>query len=166
MFLLNSHESPFTAILPCGRTPLLPKLRGYFAEFLNEKSLERLRIFSLPTCVGLRYGHQTYSLRGFSWQRGIKKLACPKTRFPAFLRVNDPADLPTESPLNCGQTFPVVCRPTFLRPPIAGLVPGWSVAPEGVPLVPWIRPGRDQGGTGISTSRPSPTSVDLGLGPD
>jgi len=57
-------------------------------------------------------------------------------------------------------------RATFLRPPIAGLVPGWSVAPEGVPLVPWIRPGRDQGGTGISTSRPSPTTVVLGLGPD
>jgi hypothetical protein len=57
-------------------------------------------------------------------------------------------------------------RATFLRPPIAGLVPSVSVAPEGVPLVPRIRPGRDQGGTGISTSRPSPTSVDLGLGPD
>ena len=37
--------------------PLLPKLRGYFAEFLREVSLARLRILISPTCVGLRYGH-------------------------------------------------------------------------------------------------------------
>ena len=36
--------------------PLLPKLRGQFAEFLNEGSLARLRILSSPTCVGFRYG--------------------------------------------------------------------------------------------------------------
>src|SRR5438045_7796068 len=36
--------------------PLLPKLRGYFAEFLRKVSLARLRIFISPTCVGLRYG--------------------------------------------------------------------------------------------------------------
>ena len=34
--------------------PLLPKLRGQFAEFLNEGSHLRPRIFSSPTCVGLR----------------------------------------------------------------------------------------------------------------
>ena len=37
--------------------PLLPKLRGYFAEFLDNSSLARLRILSSSTCVGLRYGH-------------------------------------------------------------------------------------------------------------
>ena len=37
--------------------PLLPKLRGYFAEFLNEGSPVHLGILYLPTCVGLRYGH-------------------------------------------------------------------------------------------------------------
>ena len=41
------------------RAPLLPKLRGHFAEFLNESSLAHLRILSSPTCVGLRYGHLT-----------------------------------------------------------------------------------------------------------
>ena len=35
---------------------LLPKLRCQFAEFLLLGSLKRLRIFILPTCVGLRYG--------------------------------------------------------------------------------------------------------------
>ena len=38
--------------------PLLPKLRGQFAEFLNNPSPVGLRIFFLPTCVGLRYGHR------------------------------------------------------------------------------------------------------------
>ena len=37
--------------------PLLPKLRGNFAEFLNEGSPDRLGILYPPTCVGLRYGH-------------------------------------------------------------------------------------------------------------
>ena len=43
----------------CGRpkpAPLLPKLRGHFAEFLNNTSSVGLRILSSSTCVGLRYG--------------------------------------------------------------------------------------------------------------
>ena len=36
--------------------PLLPKLRGQFAEFLNNPSPDGLRILSSSTCVGLRYG--------------------------------------------------------------------------------------------------------------
>ena len=47
------------------RAPLLPKLRGQFAEFLNEGSHLHLRIFSSPTCVGLRYGYLDYSLGDF-----------------------------------------------------------------------------------------------------
>ncbi len=38
------------------RAPLLPKLRGHFAEFLIHGSLEHLRLLASPTCVGLRYG--------------------------------------------------------------------------------------------------------------
>ena len=52
----------------CGsvsRAPLIPKLRGQFAEFLNNSSPVGLRIFFLPTCVGLRYGHFRYT-QGFS----------------------------------------------------------------------------------------------------
>ena len=43
----------------CGsisRAPLIPKLRGQYAEFLNNLSPVGLRVFLLPTCVGLRYG--------------------------------------------------------------------------------------------------------------
>src|SRR5690348_4342151 len=35
---------------------LLPKLRRYFAEFLDHSSLDRLGILYLTTCVGLGYG--------------------------------------------------------------------------------------------------------------
>ena len=47
--------------------PVLPKLRGHFAEFLNNASPVGLRILSSPTCVGLRYGYSTNN-SGFSWQ--------------------------------------------------------------------------------------------------
>ena len=43
----------------CGllaQAPLIPKLRGQFAEFLNNPSPAGLRILSSSTCVGLRYG--------------------------------------------------------------------------------------------------------------
>ena len=45
----------------CGllsQAPLLPKLRGNFAEFLNNPSPDGLRILFPSTCVGLRYGHR------------------------------------------------------------------------------------------------------------
>ena len=48
----------------CGsvsRAPLLPKLRGQLAEFLNNPSPAGLRIFFLSTCVGLRYGLLPYT---------------------------------------------------------------------------------------------------------
>ena len=48
----------------CGlvsQAPLIPKLRGQLAEFLDNPSLAGLRILSSSTCVGLRYGHLTYT---------------------------------------------------------------------------------------------------------
>ena len=57
VFLLNSRLGHFTAAsLSLEEAPLLPKLQGNFAEFLGRDSLEHLRILSLTTCVGLRYG--------------------------------------------------------------------------------------------------------------
>ena len=53
----------------CGHTksvaPLLPKLRGQFAEFLNYSSPERLSILYLTTSVGLGYGPNVHSLEAF-----------------------------------------------------------------------------------------------------
>jgi hypothetical protein len=45
--------------------PLLPKLRGQFAEFLNQNLLDRLGMLYLTTCVGLGYGHPQHSLDAF-----------------------------------------------------------------------------------------------------
>ena len=42
--------------------PLLPKLRGDFAEFLNVVSLAHLGLLDLPTCVGLRYGYYIFNV--------------------------------------------------------------------------------------------------------
>ena len=69
MFLLNSCLGQFSAA--SFEAPLLPKLRGHFAEFLNNASPVGLRILSSSTCVGLRYGcHANNS--GFSWQLGAE----------------------------------------------------------------------------------------------
>jgi hypothetical protein len=54
--------------------PLLPKLRGHFAEFLNEGSSDRLSILYSPTCVG--FGTGTRHLpRGFSRRHGFRNFA-------------------------------------------------------------------------------------------
>ena len=55
----------------CGllsQAPLLPKLRGQYAEFLNNPSPVGLRILSSSTCVGLRYGRLQYPSHLFSLQ--------------------------------------------------------------------------------------------------
>jgi hypothetical protein len=146
--------------------PLLPKLRGQFAEFLNQGSLDRLGILYLPTCVGLGYGHLNHSLEDFLGSMG--SVASPEAARHqaselAILRIclEDP---PTPLP----QDDHRLGRPTLLRPPFASLLPVGSVGPPdgGLSLADWIRDWRDRGGTGISTGLPSPTSVDLGLGPD
>ena len=56
MFLINSRLGLVIAAL-LYKAPLLPKLRGYFAEFLREGYLAPLGILYLPTCVGLWYRH-------------------------------------------------------------------------------------------------------------
>ena len=57
MFLVNSRFSLVSAALKRStqhvdvtpQAPLLPKLRGHFAEFLNHDSLDRLGILYLTT---------------------------------------------------------------------------------------------------------------------
>ncbi len=73
VFLVNSRLSLFAATPSRSNSecfhatgaPLIPKLRGQVAEFLNERSLVRLRILFPPTCVGLRYGYLRSSLEDF-----------------------------------------------------------------------------------------------------
>ena len=69
VFLLNSRLGRFSAArfgspmrrVHLTRAPLLPKLRGQFAEFLLHNSLEHLRLLASPTCVRLRYGRNMNS---------------------------------------------------------------------------------------------------------
>jgi hypothetical protein len=89
VFLLNSRLGRFTAA-PSGSSregfhptgaPLLPKLRGHFAEFLNEGSSDRLGILYLSTCVG--FGTGTPHLpRGFSRRHGFRNFARLGARRP------------------------------------------------------------------------------------
>jgi hypothetical protein len=84
---------------------LLPKLRTQFAEFLNQGSLDRLRILYVSTCVGLGYGHLDHSLEAFLGSIG--SLASPR-RFGIVPQDDGPPDLPGEPPytLAPGQPTP------------------------------------------------------------
>ena len=123
---------------------LLPKLRCHFAEFLNQSSLKRLGMLCPPTCVGLRYGQQMDSLRGFSRKHGITHFVSRSSRHHlsalAVVRIYL-HHLPTG--LNRDIQHP------------AGL-------PFSVP--PWVN--HSSTGTGILTRFPSPTAFALGLGAD
>ncbi len=66
--------------------PLLPKLRGQFAEFLNHSSPERLSILYSTTCVGLGYGPYMHSLEAFLDSTG--SLTSPKKGYASRLRFN------------------------------------------------------------------------------
>jgi hypothetical protein len=123
--------------------PLLPKLRGHFAEFLLHGSLEHLRLLASPTCVGLRYGRTTYSRPGLFLAAclGSPWLDKSSTRRPV-------------SPLE-GSFLPL---------------PGYSVASgfptpddSSAPASP-LTVRRNWSGTGILTRFPSPTPLGLGLG--
>lgn len=82
MFLINSRLGRFSAawfgspraVAHLLQAPLLPRLRGHFAEFLLRGSLEHLRLLASPTCVRLRYGRPgTSHARLFSaaWLRTL-----------------------------------------------------------------------------------------------
>ena len=98
--------------------PLLPKLRGQFAEFLNGGSHLRLRIFSSPTCVGLRYGYRNFSLEDFLGSvASVTLRPCGLASAP---QDNDPPDLPSGSPYmpQPGALRPSPGSHSLLRPPI------------------------------------------------
>ena len=121
--------------------PLLPKLRGNFAEFLNKSSPDRLRIFFSSTCVGLRYGYlQKFS--SFSRQRGFMHISF-LIRLSSRLRLTT-CVLHYKPALPLEHTFPFVLHTILLCHCIINFF----------------------GSTGISTCCPSSTPFGLDLGPD
>ena len=122
--MLNSRLGLFTAT-PSRSTcesshangaHLLPKLRCHFAEFLNERSLKRLRILSLPTCVGLRYDHQNNSLEDFLGSMGSASLR-DKISPHHLSELNEIPDLPKISSYRLEPGRPTPGWLTLLRPP-------------------------------------------------
>jgi hypothetical protein len=102
-----------------GRVPLLPKLRGHFAEFLDHSSPERLGILYQTTCVGLGYGPTRPSLEAFLDSLGT---AASPLRAPHHTSASCSADLPTLRPTCLARDNHRPGPPAFLRHPIARLL--------------------------------------------
>ena len=123
---------------PLARAPLLPKLRGHFAEFLNNASSAGLGLLAPSTCVGLRYGCGAND-SGFSRH-------APRA-LPYLISVVSRRVLPAP-------VFPGARTFRFPRVP-------FPVAPRA--CVPAVLSHRS---TGMSACRPSATALALVLGPD
>jgi len=99
--------------------PLLPKLRGYFAEFLDHGSLARLGILYLSTCVGLGYGHPVRSLESFLGGLGVRQLPLKagRRRASGFCEIRICLDLALRA---CpGSTNARACLPFRVIPSLA-----------------------------------------------
>ena len=126
----------------CGHlsvAPLFPKLRGHFAEFLDNASPAGLGILSPSTCVGLRYG---YGMNDSGFSRYMVRML----RYSGSLRV---------TPLGCMAVFPPI--------PLSRLHRSFPSRPMPPTYVPTVL---SYHSAGISTCCPSATSFDLALGPD
>ena len=119
--------------------PLLPKLRGHFAEFLDNASPAGLGILSPSTCVGLRYG---YGMNDSGFSRYMARML----RYCNSLRI---------TPLGCVTVLPFTPLPRLHR-----FFPSRPMPSTYVPTV------LSYHSAGISTCCPSATSFDLALGPD
>lgn len=127
----------------CGlfsEAPLLPKLRGHFAEFLNNASPVGLRILSSSTCVGLWYGYHMNN-SGFSRYMAHMLHYSFSFRFTALAF--------------CVMGFPLTHLFRLHRFFLSRLI--FST------YVPTVL---SYHSAGISTCSPSTTSFDLALGPD
>src|SRR5690606_32760677 len=96
--------------------PLLPKLRGHFAEFLLHKSLEHLRLLASPTCVRLRYGHPKHSPPRLFSAVGSSRLQVPR-RGPLHSRLGSQGLLTPQAPTRFDRDFHPPALPSLLRPP-------------------------------------------------
>ena len=171
MFLVNSRLALVSAASSgSGRevrhpteAPLLPKLRGQFAEFLNQSSPDHLGILYLPTCVGLGYGHHVSSREVFLGSVGSVTSPEADRHRISGLMADGFAYLPPYM-LTPGQPSPGLTYPPaspHCYPPALG--PGSSEdSPRAAHHWGW----RGHGGTGISTCCASTTPFGLALAPD
>ncbi len=170
MFLVNSRfplvsaapSSSGREVLHPTEALLLPKLRRYFAEFLNHSSPDRLGILYPPTCVGLGYGHRVNSLEAFLGSMGSMTSAI---RLGITSQASWGPDFPRPRPTRLPQDIQRLGSPTLLRPSFAVRPPVGRFARRQPPRRrSWIW--RGHGSTGISTSCASTTPCGLALAPD
>src|SRR5690606_14914402 len=96
--------------------PLLPKLRGHFAEFLLHKSLAHLRLLASPTCVRFRYGHSMNSPPRLFSAACLSPLRISEEILRARVSTKGAFYLsPSSTPLDRDDRRPA--EPTLLRPP-------------------------------------------------
>ena len=100
------------------RVPLLPKLRGHFAEFLLHSSLAHLRLLASPTCVRLRYGHKWNSPPRLFSAACLNSLQSPEELRRHPLSAN-PGLLSPRTAYRVAPGQPTPGRPNLLRPSIA-----------------------------------------------
>src|SRR5690606_31679052 len=98
-----------------GLAPLLPKLRGQFAEFLNHSSPDRLSILYLTTCVGFGYGPRAHSLEAFLDSIGSLYFTTTATHHASPF-IQDGFTYPAGHTLT--PVLPLTGGATFLRHPI------------------------------------------------
>ena len=128
------HHHPYPVKRFRTPVPLLPKLRGYFAEFLNHDSLERLGILYPTTCVGLGYGRLEPHVEAFLGTTGSPYFPHKNGHHPAS---------PTRSPdlpgkraalLNVASHKPRgsyhCASPLLTRLPTTGSVPTLTTPPN------------------------------------
>ena len=158
--------------------PLLPKLRGQFAEFLNHSSPDRLSILYLTTCVGLGYGPLDTSLEAFLDSMG--SLTYTFYQATRHISPSPPPGFTWTVRLHAwpGTTNHRDQLPSCVTPSLdyyhAGSQPHPKATPpeRGTVKRDWVvsttraRHGRIYAGTGISTRYPSTTPFGLALGPD
>ena len=99
------------------QAPLLPKLRGYFAEFLNNASSVGLRILSSSTCVGLRYG---YYIRNSGFSRHMAD-TLRYFNFAPHHAFGLTGGFAYQSPLSLAPVFPFPARVFHMRPHISDI---------------------------------------------
>ena len=143
MFLVNSRLALVSAassssgreVLHPTEAPLLPKLRGQFAEFLNQSSPDRLSILYLPTCVGLGYGHRANSLEVFLGSMGsVTSPEAARHRISRY--VPHGFAYGTLYMLTPGQPIARVDLPSCVPPSLP--VTKWVGSAEAIPLATWI----------------------------
>ena len=127
------HSALFT-LHSIGGAPLIPKLRGYFAEFLREVSLARLSLLDSPTCVGLRYGRPGKRLDAFLGKLSGDAL-CPKARLG--IRLPGHFSLCAHSNLNPSRhrIINLLCIDYALRPRLSSRL---TLGGRTCPRKPWV----------------------------